>query len=132
MVVVPIYAGLLALWFVVLSIRVIGFRRTGPSLGDGGDPQMLRVIRGQANFAEYVPLALVLIGLLELSHFSVWLLHALGAALLIARLMHGYALSFSQKFVLGRVGGTILTFGVLIVAGALCVYQGWLGLSLRG
>lgn len=132
MVIVPIYAGLLALWFVVLSIKVIGFRRTGPSLGDGGDPVMLRVIRGQANFAEYVPLALVLLGFLELSHFSAYVLHGLGAALLVARLMHGYALSFTQKSVIGRAGGTLLTFAVLGVAGALCIYQGWLGLSLHG
>lgn len=132
MIVVPLYAGLLALWFVVLSIRVIGWRRgSSTSLGDGGDAAALRLIRGHGNFAEYTPLALLLLAILELSHFSTYLLHALGASLLVARLLHGYALSFSPKFTLGRMLGMMLTFTVLLVAGALCVYQGVLGLQLQ-
>ncbi|NIO40735.1 MAG: hypothetical protein GTO41_11485, partial [Burkholderiales bacterium] len=50
-----LYAGSLALWFLVLSYRVVDRRRAGIYLGDGGDPGMLRVVRGHANFAEYVP-----------------------------------------------------------------------------
>ena len=65
MVVTPLYAGLLALLFLVLSWRVIQFRQRGISLGDGGDPRMLRLIRGHANFAEYVPLILLMMGFLE-------------------------------------------------------------------
>ena len=59
-----LYAGLLAIWFLVLSIRVIQGRMGpgNPSLGDGGNPVMLRRIRGHANFAEYVPLILLLMG----------------------------------------------------------------------
>jgi uncharacterized membrane protein YecN with MAPEG domain len=131
MIIMPLYAGLLALWFVVLSIKVIGFRRKGPSLGDGGDPVMLRVIRGHANYAEYVPLALILLGFMELSHFSKYLLHGLGIALLVARLLHGIALSFTDKFVIGRASGTILTFGVLVIAGICCIYQGIVGLQVQ-
>ena len=52
----------------------------------GGDPLMLRRIRGHANFAEYTPLALVLITLLELAGEPRWELHALGASLLAGRL----------------------------------------------
>ena len=59
MFVTPLYAGLLAVWFLVLSIKVVQGRGHGPSLGDGGDPHMLRLMRGHANFAEYVPLALL-------------------------------------------------------------------------
>jgi len=85
---------------------------------------MLRVMRGHANFAEYVPFILVLMLVLELGHTSIYILHALGITLLIARLLHGYALSFTQKFFLGRFLGAALTFGVLLVAGLLCVWQG--------
>ncbi|GAC1630793.1 MAG: MAPEG family protein [Nevskia sp.] len=131
MVIVPFYAGLLALWFVVLSFKVIGFRRKGASLGDGGDPLMLRAIRGHANFAEYVPLALVLLGFLEVSHYSTLLLHALGITLVVARLLHGYALSYTEKFMPGRAGGTVLTFVVLLVSGVLCIYQGVIGLQVQ-
>ena len=66
-------------------------------------------------------------GMLELSHFSVYVLHALGIVLLIARLLHGYALSFTASFPFGRVWGTALTFVVLATAAVLCVYQGILG-----
>jgi uncharacterized membrane protein YecN with MAPEG domain len=124
MMVTPLYAGLLVLWFLVLSIRVIRRRGSGGiALGDGGDPGMLRVIRGHANFAEYVPLALLLMAILELSRFSIYVLHALGLTLLAARLLHGYALSFTQQFKFGRIAGASLTFLVLFVAALLCVYQ---------
>jgi uncharacterized membrane protein YecN with MAPEG domain len=127
MFVTPLYAGLLALWFLVLSWRVVQRRRGGIYLGDGGDQAMLRVIRGHANFAEYVPLALLLMGMLELSRLSIYALHALGIVLLVARLLHGYALSFTDHFTFGRFWGAALTFTVLAIEAVLCVYQGILG-----
>lgn len=124
MFVTPLYAGLLVLWFLVLSWRVVQRRGGGIYLGDGGDPSMLRVIRGHANFAEYVPLALLLMGMLEVSRFSIYVLHALGIVLLVARLLHGYALSFTEKFAFGRIWGASLTFLVLAIEAVLCLYQG--------
>lgn len=124
MFVTPLYAGLLALWFLVLSWRVIKRRQSGIYLGDGGDPAMLRVIRGQANFAEYVPLALVMMGMLELTRFSIYVLHTLGIVLVVARLLHGYALSFTPHSSFGRFWGASLTFAVLAVEAVLCIYQG--------
>jgi uncharacterized membrane protein YecN with MAPEG domain len=124
MIVTPIYAGVLAILFFVLSMRVVKLRGHGASLGDGGNPLLLRRIRAHGNFAEYVPFILLMMGMLELSHFSTYLLHALGIALLIARLLHGYALSFSERFKFGRFWGTALTFIILFVCGALCLYQG--------
>lgn len=130
MIVTPFYAGLLALWFGVLSARVIMRRQTGTSLGDGGDPRLLRVIRGHANFAEYVPLILLLMALLELTRTSIYVLHALGIVLLISRLLHGYALSFTAHFKFGRIWGATLTFVVLFVAAVLCVLKGIHGFAL--
>jgi uncharacterized membrane protein YecN with MAPEG domain len=124
MIVTPIYAGLLALLFFVLSLRVVKLRGHGASLGDGGNPVLLRRIRAHGNFAEYVPFILLMMGMLELSHFSSYLLHALGVTLVIARLLHAYALSFTEKFKFGRFWGTALTFMLLFVCGALCLYQG--------
>jgi uncharacterized membrane protein YecN with MAPEG domain len=124
MFVTPLYAGLLALWFLVLSWRVVHRRSGGIYLGDGGDPGLLRVIRGHANFAEYVPLALLLMGMLEAARFSIYVLHALGLVLLVARLLHGYALSFTDKWSFGRFWGATLTFVVLGIEAALCIYQG--------
>jgi uncharacterized membrane protein YecN with MAPEG domain len=124
MVVTPIYAGILAILFFVLSLRVVALRGHGASLGDGGDPQLLRRIRGHGNFAEYVPFILVMMAMLELSHFSAYVLHGFGLTLVIARLLHAYALSFTDKFKFGRFWGTALTFGLVLVCGSLCLYQG--------
>ena len=130
MFVTPLYAGLLALWFVLLSVRVVNLRRRGILFGDNGEVDVIRVVRAQANFAEYVPLALLLMGLLEISRYSIYLLHALGLVLLVARLLHGAALSFRWNVLTGRVVGAALTFVVLLVEGVLCIYQGLRGQSL--
>lgn len=124
MFVTPLYGGLLALWFIALSVKVVRQRRHSKiSLGDGGNTQLQRAMRGHANFSEYVPLALLLIAMLELSQFPPYVLHGLGLTLLVARLLHGYALSFNGHFRLGRVAGAGLTFLVLLIAGVLCLYQ---------
>jgi hypothetical protein len=123
MTITPLYAGILAIVFFALSLRVIAVRGR-VSLGDGGDPVVLRRMRGHANFAEYVPLILLLMGFLELNQAPARLLHGMGLTLLAARLLHGYALSFTQKFVFGRFFGTFLTLGLLLVAGGLCLYRG--------
>ena len=127
MFVTPLYASLLTLWFVVLSMRVVNLRRGGIIFGDNGNVAVTRVVRAQANFAEYVPLALLLMGLLEVGRFSIYILHALGLTLLIARLIHGLALSFGWQIRFGRVAGAALTFVVLLIEACLCLYQGLRG-----
>jgi uncharacterized membrane protein YecN with MAPEG domain len=128
MVVTPLYAGLLALWLLVLAMRVIHYRSASRIyLGDGGDTSLLRAIRGQANFVEYVPLALLLMLILEVSRFSIYFIHALGIVLLVARLLHGYAFAYGTEFKFGRFWGAILTFVVLAIAAVLCLYQAYLG-----
>jgi uncharacterized protein len=128
MVVTPLYTGLLALWLLVLSVRVIQQRRAAHvRLGSGGNVKLERAIRGQANFIEYVPLALLMMLILELARFSIYLLHLLGLALLLGRLMHGYAFAFSIRFRFGRSAGTVLTFAVLSIESVLCLYQTYRG-----
>lgn len=130
MIVTPLYAGLLALLFVLLSLRVVKFRQKGIPLGDGGDPRMLRVMRGHANFAEYVPLALLMMAILELGRNSIYILHAIGIALILSRVLHGYALSYTTRFRFGRVWGAALTFVVLLVEALMCLWQAVRGMSV--
>ena len=128
MVVTPLYAAILVLWFVVLGLCVISRRRSARvSLGDGGNTLLHRAIRAHANFAEYVPLALLLLLVIELSRFSIYLVHLIGITLVVARLLHGYALAFRAEFRFGRVWGAALTFIVLLVEAVLCLYQAWRG-----
>ena len=126
MFVTPLYAGLLTVWFVLLSVRVVDLRRRGIIFGDNGDVGVIRIVRAQANFAEYVPLALLMMGFLEASRYSIYLLHAFGITLIVARLFHGLALSFGGPRS-GRVVGAALTFIVLLIEAALCLYQGFRG-----
>ena len=130
MFVTPLYAGILALWFIVLSLRVIGIRGRGIAFGDAGDPANTRVIRAQANFAEYVPIALLMMGFLEADHHSIYWLHALGIMLVVARVLHGLALSFGWNARFGRVAGAGLTIVVLVILALQCIYAGIKGQAL--
>ncbi len=112
----PLYAALAAAVMIVLSLRVIGVRRSRQlAIGDGGDEDMARRIRAQGNFAEYTPLALLLILLLELGGAPAWQLHLLGAALILGRIVHAWSLT--ARSTNGRVAGMILTFFVLVAGG---------------
>lgn len=120
-----LYAGALALVLLVLSVRVIQARgATKVFMGDGGNDLMLRRMRGQANFVEYVPMALILLGLLEYRGAPAWELHALGATLLVARLVHGYTFAFATNFPPGRFAGAVLTQIVLGWAALAALWQG--------
>src|SRR3546814_3776476 len=76
--VTPLYAALCGLLLMVLSVRVILLRRAMKvGLGDGDQPVLRRAIRVQANCAEYVPLALILLLLLERSEEHTYELQSL-------------------------------------------------------
>lgn len=117
-----LYAALLTPLFIALSFRVIGKRRQDRiSLGDGGDPEMLRRVRAHGNFAEYTPMALILIGLSESLLAAPLLLHAMGIALLLGRLAHALSISVPQAPLLLRVAGMVTTFAVLAVGALTCL-----------
>ena len=118
-----LYASLLALIFLVLSVRVIGLRRVVRiGLGDGGDVALRRV-RVHANFAEYVPLCLILIGLAESLRAPPVLLHGLGGLLLAARISHAYGVSRQPETFAWRVSGMVGTLTVLGLAVGVCLYS---------
>ncbi|MEN9866941.1 MAG: hypothetical protein RL748_2531 [Pseudomonadota bacterium] len=115
--IVPLYTALLTLLFVILSVRTLNLRRKLQiGVGDAGNPQMLRAMRVHANFAEYVPLALILLFLVEAQHANAILVHALGLALLVGRLSHAYGVSQTKEKLVFRVTGMALTFTTLLTA----------------
>jgi uncharacterized protein len=60
--IVALYGAILAIGFVGLSVRTSRLRRTLKiAIGDGGSQVMLRAMRVHSNFAEYVPLSLILL-----------------------------------------------------------------------
>lgn len=111
------WAALLAPVFLWLSLRVIGLRRRGGiAIGTGGDPALERAMRAQANFAEYVPFALLLMALAEAGGAPGWAIHPLGAALLAGRVAHGWGIAREPEDYRFRVGGMMATFSVIALA----------------
>jgi uncharacterized protein len=118
-----LYAGLLAPLFIFLSVRVIRARRGAKvGVGDGGDKELLRRMRVQANFAEYAPFTLLLLALAESLDISVWLLHLAGLTLLAGRMSHAYGVSQTPENFKFRVNGMGLTFTAMAVLTVACLY----------
>ena len=118
------YIGLHGLLLVALSALVIRARfKYKIALGEGDCSGMKRAIRVQANFVEYVPLALMALVALELTQTSAIWLHGLGAALFVGRIFHAIGLSESESTTAGRFGGTVITFIVLLISSVLLIIQ---------
>jgi uncharacterized membrane protein YecN with MAPEG domain len=119
-----VVAGLLGLMFLALELPIGLLRtRTNVSLGDGGNPDLTVAIRRHANFVEHVPLALLLMALLELNGASHALLYVLGTALLLARLMHPFGLDVHVMRRPPRGLGAATTSLVILVASAALIWR---------
>ncbi|HEY4554814.1 MAG TPA: MAPEG family protein [Lysobacter sp.] len=130
-VVTLLVAGLHGLLLLMLLVPIVLLRRGRKvGLGHGGDVQLLQRIRAHGNFVEYVPLALLLIALLEVTGLRREWVAALGGALLIARILHAVGLWRSPGYSFGRFAGTVLTFLVILASAALAIARGVAGLSL--
>jgi len=58
----PLYAAILGLVFVILSFRTLLLRRKLKiPIGYGDQPILIRAAAEHSNFADYVPLALILV-----------------------------------------------------------------------
>lgn len=124
MYVTAFYAALLAALFLALSVRVIGWRREmRVEIGDGGERELLRRMRVHANFAEYVPYALLLMALSESMTPPRPLLHLVGVVLVIGRLLHAYGLGQTPQILRYRVLGMTLTFAAIGIAALMCFSQ---------
>lgn len=113
----PIYGGVLALLFVYLSYATIKIRLNHKiSVGTGDDKTMIKAMRVHANFAEYTPLALLLMIMAELQGAPFWAMHLLGVLLVAGRFMHAYGFGRTPQVVLMRRGGMALTFTMILLA----------------
>lgn len=119
-----LYAAIAALMVVIFAIRVTLRRRAVQvGIGNGGDAVLAQRIRVHANAAEYVPLALVLLLILELNQTQPLLLHVFGCMLIVGRLLHAYGLSSSPGLTPGRAVGMVLTWAVIAIMALLLIWQ---------
>ena len=118
------YAAVLALVFVGLSVRTIRLRRQAQvAIGDGGDKRLARAARVHANFAEYVPLALLLIHFVEEGGAPTLAVHALCTLLLGGRLLHAWGVSQPRENFRFRVAGMAMTFAAIVLAALGLLYS---------
>ena len=110
-----LYAALLGLLLIALSINVVlARRRYRVRLGVGTEEGMQQAVRVQANFSEYVPLAVILLIMAELSGLPAVAVHASGILLVTSRVLHAWGLSHSPGRTFGRFYGTAGTWLVII------------------
>lgn len=114
------YAAILGLVFIAITLRIaLGRYSRKLSLGDGGDKDFNKLIRGHGNFAETVPITLILLLLLELQNTSPMVLHTLAIALLAGRALHYLQLTGLLQPLLFRSIGMILTLSTILIASIL-------------
>jgi hypothetical protein len=83
-------------------------------IGDGGNPKLTARMRAQGNFAEYVPLVLILIAVIEAAkgtHLWLWIVAAI---FIVARVLHGFGM---EGWRFGRMAGMIGTAPIMIGLG---------------
>lgn len=112
-----LFAAILTLLYITLAVRIIRLRWTEQvGIGTGQSMPLKAAVRVHGNFSEYVPLALILLGLIELQGGSPVLLYGLGGLLFVARVFHAIGLTRSIGVTIYRTIGVLGTFAMLLVS----------------
>jgi hypothetical protein len=120
-----LYAGLCTLLVILLAVRVAMWRsRHKIGLGHGGDRELQKRVRAHANAVENMPLALILLGGMELNGYSMGVIHGFGSVLVLSRIAHAWGLSHSGGTSKGRLLGSAFTW-MLMVTMALFAIVGY-------
>lgn len=125
-----LYVALLTLLLLVLSGRIIRLRwrdRVGLGIGESKDLEV--AVRIHGNFIEYVPLALLILVLMEVMGAHATLVHAMGGLLFIARICHAVGLTKSVGVSWPRTVGVLGTFAMLLFSAGYLFGQ-FIGLNL--
>ena len=123
-----LYAAILGLLGAALTVNVIRNRvALKIDTGDGGNAKMGMAIRAHANLAQHAPLVLLLIGFAEALGTGKTIIHILGAALMLARLLSAWGLLSAEGQSFGRQSGAGLTVLVLAAASVLILLR-WGGM----
>lgn len=110
-------AAIINLW---LGVRVSRMRISEKvSVGDGGNPRLVARMRAQLNFAEYTPIVLILIALIEFGAGSQLWLWGAAAVYLLGRLLHPIGM---DGWMPGRTIGITITMLVMLGLGAYAIF----------
>lgn len=132
-VVTGFYAAIIGFMLIYLSVRTVCARRQyGFGIGDGNNLTMKRIVRAQANFTEYAPIFLILLGYGEINGLHSALVNVLGFVFIVGRAMHAYSLLRYEKFAENgklnmypkwRVRGMICTLSSIGLLSTAIMYQ---------
>lgn len=110
-----LYTGLSLLLMIALAANVVRARiRSGVSLGEGNDKGLLRAIRAHGNAAEYIPLAIIALAVLEITGASALALHVYGSVFFIARILHVLGINAERSVNHLRKSGIIGSWLVML------------------
>jgi uncharacterized membrane protein YecN with MAPEG domain len=108
-------AGAAAIINVWIALRVGGVRRAvNIATGDGGNPALIARMRAHANFVEYTPFVLILLGLIEYNIGSALWLWIVSAVYLLGRIAHPFGMDGVRP---ARTIGTATTLLILLGLG---------------
>ena len=120
-----LYAALLVAVLVGLTTRVGLLRaKTGISILDGGNKLLAVEMRRHGNFAEHVPLLIVLMAIVELNGASPLFLHVAGIVLVICRVAHPLGLHHDRVQAPLRLIGAVGTSLATVALGVMALLQG--------
>jgi len=140
-----LYAGILGASYFILGIRVSNFRRKlKVSIGDGSAQisqeiaanrnvaemekkmaPLAKAIRVHANFGEYIPFMITLLGSLELNGFSKNAIHIFGFTIILSRALLSLGIYGKNSFGPTRFPGAILNYVLLFSLSVANIYEGW-------
>ena len=120
-----LYAGLMVAVMVWLAWGIGAMRgKTEISIGFGDSKELAEAGRRYGNFTEHVPMALVLMAIVELNGGHGVFLHIVGALLVLSRIAHPLGLHYDNIShplrIIGAGGSLLLT----VMLGATVIWQG--------
>ncbi|MGA0546227.1 MAPEG family protein [Brevundimonas sp. VNH65] len=119
---VALWTGLCLILLLVLTYRVSAQRRKHRvSLGDGGHEPVNVAVRAFGNAVEYIPMGLVAITVVAMLGWTAAVIHALGAALFLGRILHAVGMHSAKQPAPGRLFGMVLTYLVFLVSAVLLI-----------
>ncbi|MEQ9859935.1 MAPEG family protein [Pectobacterium cacticida] len=116
-----LYIVLGAILLIKLSIDVVKLRmQYRVAYGDGGFYELQTAIRVHGNAVEYIPIAAILLVLMEMNGALIIMIHFCGALLIVGRLMHYYGLHHREFR--WRRSGMAATYAALVLMVAANLY----------
>lgn len=126
--VTTLYAALLLVVAIGIIMWVVGGRREEKiGLGDGGNENLIRRMRSQANFTETAPMLIIALGLMEANGLPAWALHLFGIVLVAGRAAHPFGMSNKWPNLPLRSGSTQSTLALFVVGAVVLLGQLVLG-----